>query len=142
MNANVSDTKTLNGTEPTPLNAISRRGMLCQTGLLAWNLFAGLPLAAAEIAPLPEQPEQVKKRLKVVVAGGHPGDPEYGCGGTIARFADLGHDVILRYLNEGDWGDTPATTRLAEAKKACEILKARPAYAGQRNGHAIVDEPH
>ena len=22
---------------------------------------------------------------KVVVTGGHPGDPEYGCGGTIAR---------------------------------------------------------
>jgi LmbE family N-acetylglucosaminyl deacetylase len=142
MNANVSDTKTLIGTEPTPLTAISRRGMLCQTGLLGGTLVAGLPLAAAEVAPLAGQPEQVKKRLKVVVAGGHPGDPEYGCGGTIARFAELGHEVILLYLNEGDWGDTPAATRLAEAKRACEILKARPMYVGQRNGHAIVDESH
>jgi LmbE family N-acetylglucosaminyl deacetylase len=28
---------------------------------------------------------------------------------------------------------------MAEARKACEILKARPAYAGQINGAAIVD---
>jgi LmbE family N-acetylglucosaminyl deacetylase len=99
-------------------------------------------LAAAEGAPLSAEPGQVTKKLKVVVAGGHPGDPEYGCGGTIARFADLGHEVILLYLNEGDWGDTPATTRLAEARKACEILRTRPMYAGQRNGNAIVDAAH
>jgi LmbE family N-acetylglucosaminyl deacetylase len=35
-------------------------------------------------------------KLKVMVTGGHPGDPEYGCGGTIARYADQGHDVTLR----------------------------------------------
>ena len=38
----------------------------------------------------------------------------------------------------GDVGDG----RIAEAKKACEILKARPAYARQANGHAIVDGAH
>lgn len=32
-----------------------------------------------------------KKALKVVMNGGHPGDPEYGCDGTIARYAQLGH---------------------------------------------------
>ena len=31
---------------------------------------------------------------------------------------------------------------MAEARKACEILKARPVYAGQANGHAIVDDSH
>jgi LmbE family N-acetylglucosaminyl deacetylase len=31
---------------------------------------------------------------------------------------------------------------MAEAKKACEILKSRPAYAGQLNGAAIVDPAH
>jgi LmbE family N-acetylglucosaminyl deacetylase len=46
------------------------------------------------------------------------------------------------YLNDGAWPPTPSTTRRAEAKKACEILKARPAYAGQVNGHAIVDNAH
>ena len=32
--------------------------------------------------------------------------------------------------------------RIAEAKKACEILKARPVYDRQTNGHAVVDGAH
>ena len=82
------------------------------------------------------------RRLKVVVTGGHPGDPEYGCGGTVSRFTALGHEVVLLYLNDGGWPPTSAATRIAEAKKACEILKAKPLYADQQNGHAIVDNAH
>jgi len=78
-------------------------------------------------------------RLKAIVAGGHPGDPEYGCGGTISRLTSLGHEVVLLYLNNGAWPPTPANTRIAEATKACQILKARPLYAVQENGHAVVD---
>jgi LmbE family N-acetylglucosaminyl deacetylase len=76
---------------------------------------------------------------KIVVTGGHPGDPEYGCGGTIATLTERGHDVVLLYLNDGAWPPTPAATRLAEAKRACELLGGRPSYAGQKNGAAIVD---
>ena len=81
-------------------------------------------------------------KFKVVVAGGHPGNPEYGCGGTIARLTALGHEVVLLYLNNGAWPPTPAETRIAEAAKACKILRSRPAYAGQINGHAILDDGH
>jgi len=81
-------------------------------------------------------------KLKAIVAGGHPGDPEYGCGGTIARLTALGHEVALLYLNNGAWPPTPAPTRIAEAAKACDLLKARPLYANQENGHAIVDNAH
>ncbi len=83
-----------------------------------------------------------ERKLKVVVAGGHPGDPEYGCGGTVSRLTSLGHEVVLLYLNDGAWPPTPAATRIAEAKKACEILRERPLYADQQNGHAIVDNTH
>jgi len=79
------------------------------------------------------------RKLKVIVTGGHPGDPEYGCGGTVSRLAGLGHEVVLLYLNNGAWPPTPAEVRIAEAKKACEILHAHPLYADQENGHAIVD---
>ena len=82
------------------------------------------------------------QKCKIVITGGHPGDPEDGCGGTIARFTALGHDVVLLYMNDGAWQQTSSATRIAEAKKACEILKARPAYANQINGHAIVDNQH
>ena len=82
----------------------------------------------------------------MIVTGGHPGDPEYGCGGTIARYTDLGHEVVLLYLNRGDPAETPArpasAVRVKEAEKACEILWARPVFAGQIDGHSIVDAEH
>src|SRR4051812_45748076 len=88
------------------------------------------------------------RRIKVVVAGGHPGDPEYGCGGTIALYTDLGHDVVLLYLNRGDAGylekpvEDITPVRVAEAARACELLNARPVFAGQFNGRAVVDRAH
>ena len=107
-------------------------------------LAAGLPLGT--LAAATSDTARSTARLKVIVTGGHPGDPEYGCGGTVARYTDLGHDVVLLYLNEGEPPDQPAPKphgfRVAEAKKACEILKARPAFAGQIDGRAIVDQAH
>jgi len=90
----------------------------------------------------------VSGKLKVIVAGGHPGDPEYGCGGTVARYSDLGHDVTLLYLNRGEKGcpgQTPkacSTTRVSEAQRACEILKAHARFADQTDGEAVVDQTH
>ncbi len=88
------------------------------------------------------------RSLKIVVAGGHPGDPECGCAGTIARYTDLGHEVVLLYLNRGEGYcggaslDRCAEIRTAEAQKACKILKARAAFAGQYDGRSIVDAAH
>jgi LmbE family N-acetylglucosaminyl deacetylase len=84
-------------------------------------------------------------RLHVVVTGGHPGDPECGCAGTVARFTELGHRVTLLYLNRGQGyceGADPGKcgeVRTTEAGKACQILKARPVFAGQYDGRAVVD---
>jgi N-acetylglucosamine malate deacetylase 1 len=108
--------------------------MLKSAGRLAGA--AALVSASGEAAV-----EATPRKLKFVVAGGHPGDPEYGCGGTIALLTGMGHDVVLLYLNDGAW-ETSAPVRIAEARKACEILKARPVWAGQANGHSIVDDAH
>jgi LmbE family N-acetylglucosaminyl deacetylase len=107
---------------------VTRRDLLIGAGGLASAFVFGEPVIA--------------RKLKVIVAGGHPGDPEYGCGGTVARLTSLGHEVVLLYLNDGAWPPTGASIRIAEAKRACELLKARPAYAGQINGHAVVDNEH
>src|SRR5262249_40258796 len=92
------------------------------------------------------EPRRPTRKLKVVITGGHPGDPEYGCGGTVARYADLGHKVVVLYLNKGERPDEPpdraGAVRGAEAKRAWEILKARPLYPGQIDGKAIVDAAH
>jgi N-acetylglucosamine malate deacetylase 1 len=88
------------------------------------------------------------QKLNIVVTGGHPGDPEYGCGGTVARYTDVGHAVMLLYLNRGDVAcpvidpvhETAA--RYFEAQKACQILKANGVFADQCDGHAVVDGEH
>ena len=108
--------------------SISRRTLLGQTGLLGGARVVGLPRTATTDPARSDEPKDPNRKLKVIVTGGHPGDPEYGCGGTIARYADLGHDVVLLYLNRGEWPPSAApdsgAARVAEATKACEILKA------------------
>ena len=37
------------------------------------------------------------KKLKIVVFGGHPDDPESGAGGLVATLTRQGHEVILAY---------------------------------------------
>jgi LmbE family N-acetylglucosaminyl deacetylase len=85
-------------------------------------------------------------KIKIVVTGGHPGDPECGCGGTIARYTALGHDVALLYLNRGEGfcrgGGDCASIRTAEAQNACRILKARAVFHDQTDGRALVDNAH
>jgi N-acetylglucosamine malate deacetylase 1 len=104
---------------------------------------AFVPIAGPLLADEPP-----KRKLKVVVTGGHPGDPEYGCGGTIARYADLGHEVTLLYLNRGEKGcpgktaDECGAVRVSEARRACEILKAKPKFADQVDGEAVVNPAH
>src|ERR1700687_2462198 len=120
---------------------ITRRNLLATTGGLVSGFTLGM--SPIEVVANPQSPQVTRPRkIKVIVCGGHPGDPEYGCGGTVAKLTQLGHEVVLMYLNDGEWPPTAATTRLAEAKKACEILKARPAYGGQVNSHAVVDNAH
>jgi LmbE family N-acetylglucosaminyl deacetylase len=120
--------------------------MLVQTSGLGSTFVIGPPPAATAGIPPSDGAQGARRKLKVVVTGGHPGDPEYGCGGTIARYTDLGHEVVLLYLNKGERPDEPpeaaGATRVAEAEKACELLKARPLFAGQIDGKAIVDPAH
>jgi LmbE family N-acetylglucosaminyl deacetylase len=128
------------------MKSISRRDMLGQAGLAGTAMAAGLSLSSHGAQVSIKESVIAKSKLKVVVTGGHPGDPEYGCGGTIGRYTDLGHEVVLLYLNKGEWTDKPAydpgPVRVSEATKASEILKARPAFAGQIDGKAVVDNAH
>ncbi len=101
-------------------------------------------LASAVALPL----QTLTRALKIVVTGGHPGDPECGCAGTVARYTDLGHQVVLLYLNRGEGYcgaanlSRCADIRTAEAEDACRILKARATFAGQYDGRAVVDKQH
>ena len=88
--------------------------------------------------------EDNAKRLKVVCVGAHPGDPEAGPGGTLAKFAAAGHSVTNIYFNRGEAGVEgksyveAAAIRTAEAIAACKILGAKAAFAGQIDGASVV----
>ena len=103
---------------------------------------SSLPSVALASADTPE------RKLKIVVTGGHPGDPEYGCGGTAALYAEHGHLVTFLYLNRGEKGCPEADPRLGsrvrvpEAEQACRLLKARPVFAAQCDGDAVVNAAH
>ena len=121
------------------MQELSRRQMLTQSAGMAGAATMGLPLAGAVESPQAGDATPPPK-LKVVVAGAHPDKVEIGCGGTIARYTDLGHEVVAVYLTKGERGlkgksfAEAGAIRAAEAVKACEILKARPIFAGQVNG--------
>jgi LmbE family N-acetylglucosaminyl deacetylase len=109
-------------------------------------LVAPIGLAAFGVAPhLRTTTAHRQARLKVLVAGGHPDDPESGCGGTIARYVDQGHDVVALYLTRGEAGipgtshSDAARIRSAEVDKACAILGAKARFAGQVDGDTHVD---
>lgn len=110
------------------------------TDLSRRDLFLG---GAAALLPL-EIPQE-KRRLKILCAGGHPDDPECGAGGTMARYADLGHDCVNLYFTRGEGGikgkpaDEAAAIRSAEAEKACGILKVRARFVGQIDGATEVN---
>jgi LmbE family N-acetylglucosaminyl deacetylase len=102
--------------------------------------FLALTLPALTLCQVPQN-----RPLRVVCVGGHPDDPESGCGGTLARYAALGHAVTVVYLTRGEAGipgkshDEAGAIRSAECVAACRIVGAKPVFAGQVDGGTVVD---
>jgi LmbE family N-acetylglucosaminyl deacetylase len=113
---------------------------LTRRDLLGSSAMLGLALSGVAGA----QTGQSNLKMRVVVAGAHPDDPESAAGGTMALLADQGHDVVALYLTRGEAGirrkshEESAAIRTAEAIKACQILKARPVFAGQIDGSTEI----
>ncbi len=89
-------------------------------------------------------PASPLEKKKIVCVGGHPDDPESGCGGTLAKLVNLGHEVTIIYLTTGEAGipgtshDDAARIRKQEAINACKVLNTKPVFAGQIDGDTVV----
>ena len=89
---------------------------------------------------------QLDKKLHVVCLGAHPGDPEFGCGGTMAKYSDAGHSVTFLYLTRGEASDPGksytemAALRTKEAEISCKILNTKPRFVGQIDGNTVLDK--
>jgi|ERR1700722_7510869 LmbE family N-acetylglucosaminyl deacetylase len=90
--------------------------------------------------------DPVANRLNIVCVGAHPGDPEFGCGGTMNKYAGAGHEVTFLYLTRGEAYDSTisysqaAALRTKEAEVSCKILNAKPSFAGQIDGNTILSK--
>jgi LmbE family N-acetylglucosaminyl deacetylase len=119
---------------------ISRRNMIQISGVSAIGSLVGVP---AFLKASGENKFSGNK-LKVIVAGAHPDDPESGCGGTMALFAAEGYEVVSAYLTRGEAGisgkshEEAARIRTEEALKACKILNARAEFLGQTDGSTEI----
>jgi len=70
----------------------------------------------------------------ILIVGPHPDDQELGMGGTIARLAQQGHDVLLLDMTNGE--PTPfgtPTLRAREAKRAAALLGVKRVQLGLKN---------
>lgn len=84
----------------------------------------------------------------VLVVLAHPDDPEFFCGGTIARWADEGREIVYCLLTRGDKGaddpgvdpDALAEQRETEQREAAAVLGVQKVvFLGYRDGELVDD---
>lgn len=118
------------------MEKISRRNALKMSGAAALGV-AAFPLGARET-------REPLKKLKILVVGAHPDDPETGCGGTMILLAQQGHEVVSAYLTRGEAGiqgktyDEAAYIRTNEALEACKMLNAKAVFLNQIDGSCEI----
>ncbi len=116
--------------------------MIGLSGMSAVASLAGIHT----ISKNPAESGLQSKKLKIIVVGAHPGDPECGCGGTIALFTAAGHEVVAAYLTRGEAGvqgksyEEAGKIRTDEALKECKIIKCRAEFFGQIDGNCEIKE--
>ena len=104
-----------------------------------------LSLAIAPLSMLASTPTNDQTSLKILCIGGHPDDPESGCGGTLAKLSAAGHGITCVYLTRGEGGidgksqSEAAAIRSKEAEAACKLLNIKPHFFGQIDGQTIVN---
>lgn len=85
--------------------------------------------------------------MRVLAVGAHPDDLEILCGGTLARYARDGHEVVMCHVTTGDMGSFVHTReeisaiRLDEARRAAEIAGARHLTLGFSDGEVNAADP-
>src|SRR5690348_9606430 len=105
----------------------------------------GLSLGLISLPSLVAAGKKTAKGKKIVCVGGHPDDPESGCGGTLAKLRNAGSAVTIIYLTTGEAGipgkshDEAAAIRRQEAIQACKVLDAKPVFAGQIDGDTVFN---
>ena len=85
--------------------------------------------------------------MRVLAVGAHPDDLEILCGGTLARFVQEGHEVVMCHASLGDRGSYVMTreevtrVRGEEARRAAQVAGADYATLGFSDGEINAADP-
>jgi LmbE family N-acetylglucosaminyl deacetylase len=74
--------------------------------------------------------------MRILAIGAHPDDIEFGCGGTLVKYARQGHEVSLLVMTDGAAGGDGAVRR-REQDEAARLLGARQVFWGEYPDTAI-----
>jgi LmbE family N-acetylglucosaminyl deacetylase len=83
--------------------------------------------------------------MKVLAIGAHPDDVELLCAGTVAKFAKLGHDVVICHVCDGNKGSNVYSSeelvkiRRNEACQSAKLIGATSIWAGISDGEVVLD---
>jgi len=74
--------------------------------------------------------------MRILAIGAHPDDIEFGCGGTLIKYAGQGHEVFLLVMTDGSAGGDKAIRR-QEQEDSAQTLCARNLFWGNYPDTAI-----
>ena len=67
--------------------------------------------------------------MKVLALGCHPDDIEFGCGGTLSKYVEAGHDVYMMVMTQGHAGGDDDVRKVEQAA-AAEIIGCKELFWG------------
>jgi len=67
--------------------------------------------------------------MRILAIGAHPDDIEYGCGGTLLKCRNRGHDIYFYVATAGDFGGDPSV-RMKEQEEAARKIGVRHIFWG------------
>lgn len=77
--------------------------------------------------------------MNILAIGAHPDDIEFGCGGTLIKYADNPqNNVYMLVLSDGSFGGNPDLRR-TEQKAAAEFIGVKELFWGNFRDTEIVD---
>ncbi len=80
------------------------------------------------------------KKMNILAIGAHPDDIEFGCGGTLIKYSEAGHNVFLLVMTLGDQGGN-SEIRSKEQMASKKIIGAKELYwGGYEDTHLIVNK--
>src|SRR5687768_16061526 len=85
--------------------------------------------------------------MRVLAVGAHPDDLEILCGGTLARYVQEGHEVVMCHATRGNRGSFVHTSeeiariRGEEARRAAEVAGAEYVALGFSDCEVLASDP-